>query len=239
MYPPVLRRGLLALTLLATCTGRNPAYRNAPGPLPADADEPSLPADAHTAEPDLAAVAVPPDAAALPDAPSTDLAPSPNPDLPPPPPDASPDRPPPDAAPTTGLNGFYFDGNAFNTLKFQRVDPIVDFAWANDPPDPSLTFSGFSVRWTGKLKALYSEPYTFTVHSGDGSRLWIDGTLVIDDWRNHAPEDHSGMITLAANQLHDIKLEYLHNTGWSVVRLIWESPTQKRGVVGTQFFLPR
>ena len=72
--------------------------------------------------------------------------------------------------------GQYFDGSNFESLKFMRVDPTVDFAWADAPPDPSLTFSGFTVRWTGFLRPPVSDNYTFTVHSGDGCRLRIGGS---------------------------------------------------------------
>jgi hypothetical protein len=218
------------LVLMVACTAENPAYVTvrdaeiAADPVTPDAALPRLPADsgASQAAPDTALPLLPADSGAsqaAPDtaAPSLDVA--------------------PDAA-VTGLMGDYFDGNAFNSRVFSRADQIVDFAWANDPPDPRLTFSGFTVRWTGYLRPLYSETYTFTVHSGDGSRLWLDGTPVIDDWRLHAPEDHTGTIKLVANRSYAVRIEYLHETGWSVMRLLWASPSQKAGVVPTTALLP-
>jgi PA14 domain len=258
----------LLLTLVVACTARNPAYRDdelvrpgadaeMPGPPP-DAAPPLLP-DAATPEPD----APPPDAAppspdAAPedtappaDAAPADAAPTLNPDLAPldlaadmaPPP---PDLAPPDlaadlahdAGPSTGLTGFYFKDNTLTTLAFQRVDPLIDFSWGNDPPDPSIPFLGFSVRWTGNIHTLYAEMYTFSVHSGDGCRLWIDGSLLIDNWKNQAPTDVYAMPVALTSGWHAIKLEYLHNTGWSAVRILWESPSQKPGVVPSEFLLP-
>jgi hypothetical protein len=222
------RGGWIFVTLVVACTARNPAYQVGAG---------SSHADGEAEEPDASTIITPPadaiaaDAAAPKDAqPSpADASPTLNPDLPP--------AAPPDAGPSTGLTGFYFNDNTLTALKFQRLDPVVDFAWANDPPDPGITFLGFSVRWTGKIRTLYTERYTFTVHSGDGARLWIDGDLLIDDWKNRAPEDSVDSVDLGSG-LHDIKLEYLHNTGWSVVRLLWESRSQSKGVVPTQYLTP-
>jgi PA14 domain len=151
-------------------------------------------------------------------------------------PDAAADRSP-DAA-SQGVTATYYAGANFETQRFTRIDSIIDFAWGNSPPDPSLPFDGFTVRWTGRIRAAYSERYTFTVHSSDGSRLWVNGRLVIDDWRNHAPEEYSGTIDLQAGGLYDIRLEYFHNTGWAVVRLSWQSTSQREMVVPASAYWP-
>jgi PA14 domain len=214
----------LVVLLGLACSQRNPAYVNeardaAPAELDSAASEPDVaaPPDAQIAPADVAAADVAADRA----------------------PDVAADRAP-DADPVAGagLRGSYYNGNNFETFVFSRVDPIVDFPWANDPPDPRLSFDGFSVRWTGTFRARYTETYTFTVHSGDGSRLSVNGTLIVDDWRTHAPEDYSGTIQLTAGRTYDIKLEYFHVTGWSVARLIWESPTQGKQVVPAGTFTP-
>jgi hypothetical protein len=208
------RGGLLCLTLVVACTARNPAYQ--PGASRADAEgEMVLPVDAAAASP-----------------------PTLNPDLSPAAPDLAPDLLARDAGPPTGLTGFYFADDTLTTLRFQRLDPNLDFAWATDPPDPRLPFLGFSVRWTGKLRTLYSESYTFTIHSSDGARMWIDGNLFIDDWKLRAPEQESiKSITLTAGS-HALEVEYLHDTGWSVCRLSWESARQKKAVVPTEYLSP-
>lgn len=218
-----------AWLVLAACTAQNPAFvagaRDAGEDLIEDAAAPAdhAPADTATAgDNDASAPDVRPDPLAPDVAAAPDLAPA----------DAAAD------AGMSGLQGEYFDGNAFNTLQLTRVDSVVDFAWANTSPDPRLTFTGFTVRWTGRLRAKYSETYTFTIHSGDGARFWLNDTLVIDDWKLQAPEDHSGTIKLTAGQLYDLKLEYLHETGYSVVRLDWQSASQAKVVVPSSALLP-
>jgi len=238
----------LLLTLVVGCTARNPAYRDDEVVRPgADADEPAPPDAAPPLAPD-AAVPEPDAPPLLPDAGPEDTAlpadeaPADaralNPDLAPLDLAADMAPRPPDAGPATGLTGFYFKDNTLKTLAFQRVDPLIDFSWGNDPPDPGIPFLGFSIRWTGNLRTLYAEMYTFSVHSGDGCRLWIDGSLLIDNWRDQAPTDVYATPVALASGWHAVKLEYLHDTGWSAVRILWESPSQKRGVVPGESLLP-
>jgi PA14 domain len=153
-------------------------------------------------------------------------------------PDASLDRSPDVSLEGTGLHGSYYAGVNFDTFVFSRVDPFVDFAWGTGSPDPRLAPTNFSVRWTGTFRPRYSETYTLGVHSGDGARLTIGGTLVVDNWRFQAPEEHSGTIQLTANRVYDIKLEYFHGTGWAVVRIRWESASQRREVMPVGTFTP-
>jgi hypothetical protein len=227
-----MKRVYLGVLLGLACSQRNPAYVDQAG------DAAPVEVDAAAIGPDAAA---PRDTQIAPADRASDVAADVS------APDVAPDRAAdiaadrsPDADPVAGagLRGSYYNGNNFDTFVFSRVDPIVDFPWANDPPDPRLSFDGFSVRWTGTFRARYSETYTFTVHSGDGSRLTINGTLLVDDWRMHAPEDYSGTIALTAGRTYDIKLDYFHVTGWSVARLSWESPSQGKQVVPAGTFTP-
>jgi len=230
---------LLGLVLAMGCTARNPAFRDPePGtPEPADAEVPAPPADAF-----LPSDAAPPaDASLLPDAApalapdvGADLSPDRAPDLTA---DLPPDLPADRAAdasfnPAVGITGSYYNGMNLDSFQFSRLDREIDFAWANDPPDTRLVFTGFSVRWKGKIRPRYSESYTFSVHSSDGSRVWVDGQQVLDDWRAHNPRETAGTpIPLSANRLHDIQVDYFHLTGWSVVRIYWQSTTQSHEVV--------
>ena len=45
--------------------------------------------------------------------------------------------------------------------------------------DPALK-SFFAVRWTGWVKVTKDGPYTFFLKCTDGSKLWVDGKLVLE-----------------------------------------------------------
>jgi len=129
-----------------------------------------------------------------------------------------------------GLQGEYFDDVGFTSLKIMRIDPQVDFNWANGSPDPSVGADTFSVRWTGTVTPAHSETYTFYTHSYDGARLWVNGQLLIDDWAYDEGEEH-GAIALSAGQPYQIKLEYLENSGAAVMELRWSSPSTPKQLI--------
>jgi hypothetical protein len=251
MQPGMKRAGWLFLALVVACTTRNPAYREGEVIPGRDAEEPGLPADAAPAlPPDAAApapdaAALPPDLAVVPpdlavvspdlamdvapreDLPA-DLAPALNPDLPP---------SAPDSGPPQGLTGFYYKDETLTTLAFERIDPVIDFSWGNETPDPTIPLT-YSIRWTGRIRTLYAETYTFSIHSSDGCRLWIDGLQVMNNWKNQAPTEIAATPIALTSGWHSIRLEYLHDNGWSAVRIYWASPTQKKGFPAAQYLLP-
>jgi hypothetical protein len=90
-------------------------------------------------------------------------------------------------APGTGLTGTYFSDEDLTTPVLTRTDPTINFNWSTGSPDPIVPADGFSARWTGRVKAQYSENYTFTFKADDGVRLWVNGQLLIDQWNALPP----------------------------------------------------
>src|SRR5438876_2662315 len=98
----------------------------------------------------------------------------------------------------------------------------------------------FSVRWLGQvLTPNSSGSYTFTTTCDDGSRLWVNGTLVVDNWVDQAATSKNGTITLAASTLYDIVMEYYQNSGAASAVLSWTPPGGSSTVIpSSNLFLP-
>ncbi|MSR04956.1 MAG: hypothetical protein EXS04_05115, partial [Phycisphaerales bacterium] len=94
-------------------------------------------------------------------------------------------------AAASGLVGQYFsnDGNSgdFRTRVLTRIDSNINFNWNNGSPDPLVPVDAFSVRWTGTITAPTTGPCTFYTTTDDGTRLWIDGQLLVDKWISQSP----------------------------------------------------
>jgi hypothetical protein len=58
----------------------------------------------------------------------------------------------------TGLKGEYFDNMDFTNLKTTRIDPVVDFNWADGLTGPTLVPDQFSVRWTDQVGGCIRRP---------------------------------------------------------------------------------
>ncbi|WP_251038329.1 PA14 domain-containing protein [Paenibacillus albidus] len=141
----------------------------------------------------------------------------------------------------SGLQAEYFNNMQLSgEPEVRRTDVQLDFNWRLTSPDESkLGADFFSVRWSGRIKPLYSETYQIYTTSDDGIRVWIDGNLIIDSWVKQSGTERQGSISLDAGQLYDIKVEYYENQGDARARLMWESPSQsKETVPGSALFLP-
>ena len=130
-----------------------------------------------------------------------------------------------------GLRGEYFDNVDFTNLKLARLDPVVNFDWSTGVPATNVGADTFSVRWTGFVKPLYTETYTFYTVTDDGIRLWIDGRLIINNWGDHGATENSGSVALTNGVPHEIAMEFYENGGFAVAKLLWSSPSQPKEVI--------
>ena len=132
----------------------------------------------------------------------------------------------------TGLSYSVYDNQTLSGSTIETgVDATVDFNWQSGGKATNLPSDNFSVRWTGQVRPQYSETYTFYTQADDGTRLWVNGELLIDDWTNHAVREKQGQITLQAGEKYDIKLEYFENKGKAVCKLLWKSPSQSKQII--------
>jgi len=128
----------------------------------------------------------------------------------------------------TGLRAQYFndagDGNYFTTSVLSRVDATVDFNWSGSPAT-GVQSDNFSVQWLGQVQPATTGNYIFSTESNDGVRLWVNDTLVIDNWTEHATAiDNTVPIAMTANSLYNIRLEVFDRVGVAVARLMWTPP---------------
>ena len=88
----------------------------------------------------------------------------------------------------------------------------------------------FHLRMTGYLNIPTSGTYGFELSSDDGSKLWVDGTLVIDHDGTHAFSAQAGQIDLTSGQT-SIQIENFENTGVQGLELRWQQPGQAWDIV--------
>ncbi len=127
-----------------------------------------------------------------------------------------------------GLKAEYYKGSNFDTLAFTRIDKKIDNEWLTTPVAKS---NQFSVRWSGQIQPLYSEEYTFSLTSGDGARLTINGTTLFDALQSTGLSTKTGKITLTAGEKYDIVVEYSSAGSNRTCMLEWESLSHPRQVV--------
>ncbi|MFI5214599.1 MAG: glycoside hydrolase family 3 N-terminal domain-containing protein [Gemmatimonadales bacterium] len=125
---------------------------------------------------------------------------------------------------TSGLRGEYFDNNGLEgTPLLVRTDPRVSFGWTLNAPAPGIPYDWYSVRWTGTLTAPDGGVRQLGVEGNDGYRLYLDGRLVIDNWRKQSYRTMLADVDLVPGGVHDLRLEYFESTGNARIKLVWDA----------------
>lgn len=131
-----------------------------------------------------------------------------------------------------GLTGSYYADGAFGRRVAGRVDERVDILAAGDVTpntsvQPDLPAQGdFSVRWEGSVQPEVSGEYQFQTYSNGDCKLWIDGRLVADHWRQGwLPWYDLARVRLEAGRSYPIKLEWIKDQNPPVMQLRWKTPS--------------
>jgi hypothetical protein len=136
-----------------------------------------------------------------------------------------------------GLLGEYFANLTLTGLPaFTRLDPALDLLWSTAPPGPGLT-GMFSARWQGTLEAPAAGVYLLVLRSDDGSRLWVDGALVIDQWKGGGNEQ-SVSLPLEAGRRYPLRAELMSYGGSANINLLWSSAELPRQIVPGESLRP-
>jgi beta-glucosidase len=127
-----------------------------------------------------------------------------------------------------GLTGQYYNNMTLTgDPVLTRTDPNVDFSWgANSAVSPGtgVNSTQWSAKWTGAITAPATGAYTFSLTSDDGSRLFVGGQQIIDNWRDQGANTETGTVTLTAGQSVPVEVDYYQNGGDDVVHLGWQVP---------------
>jgi hypothetical protein len=142
----------------------------------------------------------------------------------------------PPAGNQAGLTGDYYDGANFQTLRFSRTDPAIDFNWGTAGPGNGLNGASFSVKWSGKLEAPATAGFTFCVSSDDGMRLYLNNTLVADSsWNSGSVASSCGTYSMTTGTKYDLRAEHFNAGGASAAQLRWWYPGGAFEVVPSRY----
>jgi len=116
--------------------------------------------------------------------------------------------------------GNYFDNpNLTGNPAFSRDDANIDFDWSTQPPGSGVQNINWSARWTTRRTVTAAGYYTVLAQADDGVRVWLDNTLLIDQWHDSSPTLYSALIFLAAGA-HDYKIEYYQRAGTASLHVL-------------------
>jgi alpha-D-xyloside xylohydrolase len=91
-----------------------------------------------------------------------------------------------------------------------------------------LASSG-SVDFTGNVVVPNTGDYTFRTFSSGAIKLWVNGALVVDHWRQGwLPNEDLAHVRLTAGQSVPVHLQWSSDIGVNILRLLWKPPVANR-----------
>lgn len=132
--------------------------------------------------------------------------------------------------------------------KFELLNPVgaiyttqlnVDVRDFQDGfPGVTGRFEWFAIDYTARLWIQAPGLYSFKLLSDDGSRLYIDERLIVDNDCGHAPTEVKGGVQLDAG-IHDIRVSYFQGPRFQVALVLKVKPPEgKWRVFDTREFSP-
>jgi len=137
-----------------------------------------------------------------------------------------------DATMDAGLRFKYYQSGgvaggaqAFQTLQGGGIDTVVNYAWAGG----TVSISGFgsladyvSVRWEGWIKPTGGTgSYTLYCISDDGQRMYLDGTMVINNWVDQGPTEQGYTFTWSTSVPKRFTYEFFETGGGANAQVGW------------------
>ena len=116
--------------------------------------------------------------------------------------------------------GEYYAGELIGLPALVRNDKAINFDWGYGAPVVGLPADRFSVRWTRQMQ-FSGGLYRFYALVDDGMRLYVDGQVVIDAWRDGSKREVFADVKLPAGA-HTLRVEYYERSGTAVAALWWE-----------------
>jgi hypothetical protein len=132
--------------------------------------------------------------------------------------------------PSPGISFRYFEGDWDSIPDFSKLNPVKsgeinNFIFTSRNQDERFAFV-----YQGLILIPSTDVYAFYTESDDGSKLFIDDKLVVNNDGLHGMKEQEGTIALKKGH-HKIRVEYFEKTGSDDLRVSWRSNQFKKQVV--------
>ena len=128
---------------------------------------------------------------------------------------------------TTWNNGHFIDAPLTALPSFTNSlvipAPVLGTTVSNVNLTARMRDTNYFMRFSGYLNVPTNGSYTFFLNSDDGSLLWLDDVLLVNNDGAHAVTEVGGTTNLTAG-IHKLVVGYFQNSGSAVLELRWSGP---------------
>ena len=139
-----------------------------------------------------------------------------------------------------GLWAEYFNGTELEgTPVSATLEGNINKIYSTASPPNGVTSNAFSARWHGRLSASLTGTHSLIVTCFGGTRLYLDGARIINNWTPHTKIDSSVNLPLTGGQEHELVVEYRSmDDGTGSQQLSWVQPKLTRQLIPSVNLLP-
>ncbi len=137
-----------------------------------------------------------------------------------------------------GLKTYYYtwtgnnppdDLSSLQPLK-EDISPWINYVWW-DSPKPGVPAEFFAIAWLGYIRVDEEGVYRIYVTTDDGSKVWIDGKLVIDAWKDQPPTTYVSDPLILRKGYHRLKYYFYNRYAFAEAILGWIPPKGDPGPI--------
>jgi alpha-L-fucosidase len=137
-----------------------------------------------------------------------------------------------------GLRYAYVEGDWDRLPDFSALAPKAEGVLPAPKLDLKREHEYYGVVFSGYINVPAEGVYAFFLASDDGSRMMVDGQLLIDNDGLHGLEQKRGVAALEKG-LHPVRIEYFNKTGGEELSVFWTGPGLRMEAVPASAFFHR
>lgn len=142
-----------------------------------------------------------------------------------------------------GLKTYYYRWSGSNPPEdLLKLKPIredvsqwINYTWW-DSPAPGVPAEFFAIAWLGFIYVDKPGVYRFYVTTDDGSRVWIDGKILIDAWKDQPPTTYVSEPIPLSSGFHRLKFYFYNRYAFAQAVLGWIPQEGEAGVIPKEKF---
>ncbi|MGN6297558.1 MAG: PA14 domain-containing protein [Ginsengibacter sp.] len=134
-----------------------------------------------------------------------------------------------------GIDYRYYEGDFSGVPDFSQLTPVKKGNVTNYDLSISNRAEKFAVSFNGYINVPSDGQYTFYTSSDDGTMLYIDNNLVVNNDGEHGVVEKSGTIGLQAGK-HAISLGYIQRTGDASLNVSYSGPGISKQLIPSKAF---
>jgi hypothetical protein len=119
------------------------------------------------------------------------------------------------------------------TPVLSRIDATINFTLlGTTSPGAPVPGDGWAARWTADLEIAVADTYQFSINCQDGTRMWIDGQLIIDRWVVPTVTSEYFAVPMHMDRgIHSLRVEFFDSGGDAVEQLYWSTASMAKVII--------